>query len=148
NFAAVQSTKEAREAAQTLGLELLERPAASVEELRNALQAFRSGDADAYLAAADAMLDREARSVVEMLLANKLPSMFYVQDVVAGGGLASYSPDFKGGGRMSADYVRILEGANPADLPVEQSDRLILMINLKTAKQIGLTIPETILVRA
>ena len=95
------------------------------------------------------MLDREARSVVEMLLANKLPSMFYVQDVVAGGGLASYSPDFKGGSRMSAAYVRrILEGANPADLPVEQSDRLILMINLKTAKQIGLTIPETILVRA
>jgi putative ABC transport system substrate-binding protein len=149
NVAAVQSTKEAREATQKLGLELLERPVASVEELRNALRAFRSGDADAYLAAADAMLDREARSVIEMLLANKLPSMFYVQDVVARGGLASYSPDFKGGGRMSAAYVRrILEGANPADLPVEQSDRLILMINLKTAKQIGLTVPETILIRA
>ena len=149
NLSAVHSTKEAREATQKLGLELLERPVASVEELRKALQAFRSGEADAYLAAADAMLDSEARSVIEMLLANKLPSMFYVQDVVAGGGLASYSPDFKGGGWMSAAYVRrILEGANPADLPVEQSDRLILMINLKTAKQIGLTIPETILVRA
>ena len=60
----MQSTKEAREATQKLGLELLERPVASVEELRNALQAFRSGDADAYLAAADAMLDGEARSVI------------------------------------------------------------------------------------
>jgi putative ABC transport system substrate-binding protein len=149
NLAAVQSSKEAREAAQTLGLELLERRVGSVEELRHALQAFRSSEGDAYLAAADAMLDSEARSVIEMLSANKLPSMFYVQDVVAGGGLASYSPDFKGGGRMSAAYVRrILEGADPADLPVEQSDRLILMINLKAAKRIGLTIPETILVRA
>jgi putative ABC transport system substrate-binding protein len=127
----------------------LERQVSSVDELRHALQAFKSGEADAYLAAADAMLDREARSVIEMLSVNKLPSMFYVQDVVAAGGLASYSPDFKGGGRMSAAYVRrILEGANPADLPVEQSDRLIFMINLRTAKQIGLTIPDTILVRA
>jgi putative tryptophan/tyrosine transport system substrate-binding protein len=57
NVAAVQSTTEAREATQKLGLELLERPVASVEELRNALRAFRSGEADAYLAAADAMLD-------------------------------------------------------------------------------------------
>src|SRR5262245_45779357 len=88
NLSAVQSTKEAREAAQKLGLELMERRIASVEELRHALQEFRSSES-----AADAMLDSEARSVIGMLLANKLPSMFYVQDVVAAGGLASYSPD-------------------------------------------------------
>jgi ABC-type uncharacterized transport system substrate-binding protein len=149
NLSAVESAKEAREAAQNLGLELIERLVSSVEELQKVLQAFRSGEADAYFAASDAMLDREARSVIEMVKANRLPSMFYVQDVVADGGLASYSPDFREGGRVSASYVRrILEGANPANLPVEQSDRLVLVINLKAAKQIQLAIPETILIRA
>jgi hypothetical protein len=80
--------------------------------LRKALQAFRSGEADAYLAAADAMLDSEARSAINMLLANRLPSMFYVQDVVADGGLASYSPDFKGAAGcrqlMYAGFLKVL----------------------------------------
>jgi putative tryptophan/tyrosine transport system substrate-binding protein len=103
----------------------------------------------AYLAASDAMLDEEAHSVIEMVKANRLPSMFYVQDVVTEGGLASYSPNFREGGLVSATYVRrILEGANPAGLPVEQCDRLVFLINLRTAKQIGLAIPETILTRA
>jgi putative ABC transport system substrate-binding protein len=149
NLAALESVKEARKAAQSLGLDLLERPATSVDELRKGLQAFRNGEADAYLAASDSMLDEEAHSVLEMVKANGLPSMFYVQDVVVEGGLASYSPDFREGGRVSAAYVRrILEGVNPASLPVEQSDRLVFLINLRTAKQIGLVIPETILTRA
>jgi putative ABC transport system substrate-binding protein len=149
NPAALESAKEARDAAQSLGLELLERRVTSVDELRKALQAFKSGEADAYLAASDAMLDEEAHSVIEMVKANGLPSMFYVQDVVAEGGLASYSPDFREGGRVSAKYVRqILQGANPASFPVEQSDRLVFFINLKTAKQIGLVVPEIILTRA
>jgi putative ABC transport system substrate-binding protein len=75
--------------------------------------------------------------------------MFYLQGAVADGGLASYSPDFRQGGRLSATYVRrILEGTSPADLPVEQMDRLLFVINLMTAKQIGLAIPESILIRA
>jgi putative ABC transport system substrate-binding protein len=95
------------------------------------------------------MLDRQAHSIIEMTKAKRLPSMFYLQGVVADGGLASYSPDFREGGRLSATYVRrILEGTNPADLPVEQIDRLVFVINLKTAKQIGLAIPESILIRA
>jgi ABC transporter substrate binding protein len=68
---------------------------------------------------------------------------------VVDGGLASYSPDFREGGRLSATYVRrILEGSHAGDLPVEQMDKLIFVINLKTAKQIGLVIPESILIRA
>jgi putative tryptophan/tyrosine transport system substrate-binding protein len=81
--------------------------------------------------------------IVLIALEVRLPSMFYLQPVVANGGLASYSPDFKEGGRLSATYVRrILEGANPGDLPVEQMHKLVFIINLKTAKQIGLTISE------
>jgi putative ABC transport system substrate-binding protein len=69
--------------------------------------------------------------------------------LIAKGGLVSYSTDFNEVGRVSAKYVqRILTGTSPGDLPVERIDRLVFMINLKTAKQIGLAIPETILIRA
>jgi putative tryptophan/tyrosine transport system substrate-binding protein len=75
--------------------------------------------------------------------------MFYQQELIAKGGLVSYSTDFNEVGRVSAKYVqRILTGTSPSDLPVERIDRLVFMINLKTAKQIGLTIPDTILIRA
>jgi putative ABC transport system substrate-binding protein len=149
NAAAAQFAKEARTAAHSLGLEFIERHVASVEALRRALQTFKVGEADAYFAASDAMLDREAHSVIEMASARKLPTMFYQQRAVVDGGLASYSPDFIEVGRLSATYVRrVLAGTNPADLPVEQMDRLIFVINLNTAKRIGLAIPESLLVRA
>jgi len=149
NAAALESIKEAKAATLRLGLELIERKVSSNEELQKALQAFRADEADAYFAASDAMLDSQAQPVVAMLNATKLPSMFYLQQVVADGGLASYSPDFVEGGRLSATYVRkILGGISPTDLPVEQLDKLILVINLKTAKQIGLSIQESILIRA
>jgi ABC-type uncharacterized transport system substrate-binding protein len=149
NPSAIEFAKAAQEAAQRLGLQLIERHVASVEDLKKALQAFRAGEADAYFAASDAMVDTEARHIIDMAKAKRLPTMFYLQGVVEDGGLASYSPDFKEAGRLSATYVRrILAGTNPGDLPVEQSDRLVFMINLKTAKEIGLAIPESILVRA
>jgi putative ABC transport system substrate-binding protein len=149
NSAALEFANAAREAARNLGVELLERHVSTVEALHKSLQAFRTGEADAYLAASDAMLDTEAPSIIAMTTAKRLPSMFYLQGVVADGGLASYSPDFKEGGRLSARYVRrVLEGANPGDLPVEQIDRLVFVINLNTAKRIGLLIPESILIRA
>jgi putative ABC transport system substrate-binding protein len=149
NAAAAQFANEARTAAHSLRLDFIERHVASVEALKTALQAFKAGDADAYFAASDAMLDREVHSVIEMANARKLPTMFYQQRAVVDGGLASYSPDFIEVGRLSATYVRrVLAGTSPADLPVEQMDRLIFVVNLKTAKRIGLSIPESILVRA
>jgi putative tryptophan/tyrosine transport system substrate-binding protein len=149
NRAAVEAAKEAREAAQNLGLELVERHVDSVEELQNAVQAFKAGDADGYIAVADAMIDSQAHSIIEMANAKKLPTMVYNQELVIKGGLASYSPDYNEAGRVSAKYIRrILEGTNPADLPVEQIDRLVFAINLRTAKQIGLAISEAILIRA
>lgn len=149
NAAAAQFAKDARAAARRLGLEFMERHVSSVETLRTALQTFKVGEADAYFAASDAMLDREAQSVIEMANAKRLPTMFYQQRAVADGGLASYSPDFIEVGRLSATYARrVLAGTSPADLPVEQMDRLIFVINLKTAKRIGLAVPESLLVRA
>src|SRR6516162_9058213 len=83
------------------------------------------------------------------LNAKKLPTMLYDPGAVAKGGLATYSADYNEIGRQSAKYIhRILEGANPADFAVEGADKLSLVINLKTAKQIGIAIPETVLARA
>jgi putative tryptophan/tyrosine transport system substrate-binding protein len=149
NRSAIESVKEGREAARHLGLEFIERQVASPEELDKAVRAFRADEADAYLAVSDAMVDRHADIIIEMGKALRVPTLFYQQELVVKGGLVSYSVNFNEVGRVSAKYVqRILTGTSPTDLPVERIDRLVFMINLKTAKHIGLAIPETILIRA
>jgi putative ABC transport system substrate-binding protein len=149
NRSAQQAVKFAREAARQLKVELLERRVASVEELRVGLRALRAGEADAYLYVADAMVASQAALIIDTARAKKLPTMFTEQESVAQGGLASYGVSYSVIGRLAARYVhRILLGANPGDLPVEQLDRLYFVINLKTAKALGLTIPHSVLLRA
>jgi putative ABC transport system substrate-binding protein len=95
------------------------------------------------------MVISQAALVIDTTRAKKLPSMFAEQDSVATGGLVSYAVSYSALGRLAAkDVQRILLGANPGDLPVEQFDRLYLVINLKTAKALGLTIPPSLLQRA
>ena len=90
-----------------------------------------------------------ARRLADLALAHKLPSMFGPREHVEAGGLMSYSPDRADLYHRAAGYVdRILRGANPADLPVEQATKFELVINLKTAKALGLTIPPSLLLRA
>jgi putative ABC transport system substrate-binding protein len=87
--------------------------------------------------------------VVDTARAKKLPTMFQEHESVVFGGLASYGVSFSASGRLSARYVqRVLLGANPGELPVEQVDRLYFVINLKAAKELGLTIPQSVLLRA
>jgi putative tryptophan/tyrosine transport system substrate-binding protein len=95
------------------------------------------------------MVISQAALVIDTTRAKKLPSMFAEQDSVAKGGLVSYAVSYSALGRLAAkDVQRILLGANPGDLPVEQFDRLYLVINLKTARALGLTIPPSLLQRA
>jgi putative tryptophan/tyrosine transport system substrate-binding protein len=149
NRSALASAKEGREAAPRLGLAFLERLVSSPEELRAALDAFRPGEAGAYVAVSDAMVDTQAQLIIDMARAKKLPTMFYEEGLTASGGLTSYSADFHEVGRMAAKYVhRILAGASPRDLPVEQAARFAFVINLKTAKEINLPISEALLARA
>jgi putative ABC transport system substrate-binding protein len=149
NRSAIIAAKEAREAAQILGLELIERKVGSIDELQKALQAYKSGEADAFIAVSDAMIDSQIQSVIDMSRTKKLPTMVYELVAVEQGGLVSYSTDFRDAGHLSAKYVQqILSGKSPAQLPVEGIDKLKFVINLKTAKQIGLNIPERILLRA
>jgi len=149
NRSAIEGAKEAREAARILGIELIERKVTSVDELQKALQAFKIGEADAFIAVSDAMIDSQIQSVIDMGMAKKLPTMLYELVAVEQGGLVSYSSDFRDAGHLSAKYVQqVLAGTSPAQLPVEGIDKLKFVINLKTAKQIGLSIPERILLRA
>jgi len=94
-------------------------------------------------------VDRHAQLIIDAANAKRLPTMFYFDNLVARGGLASYSVDFHEIGRQSAKHVeRILTGANPKDVPIEGVDRLTFVVNMKTAQQIGLTIPQSVLFRA
>ncbi len=139
----------ARDAARQLKVELLERRVTSAEELRAGLGALRAGEADALLSGGDSMVIGQTALVIDIARAKKLPTMFTELDSVAKGGLASYGVSYYAMGRLSAKYVqRVLLGANPGELPVEQVDKLYFVINLKTAKALGLTIPPSLLLRA
>jgi len=89
------------------------------------------------------------RRIAELAIKNQLPSMHERSDYIEAGGLMSYAASDAASYRRAADYVdRILKGAKPADLPVEQPTKFEFVINLKAAKQIGLTIPPNVLARA
>jgi putative ABC transport system substrate-binding protein len=95
------------------------------------------------------MVISQAQLFVEAAKAKKVPTMFNDRSMVVGGGLASYGVSYYAVGRLAATYVhRVLLGASPADLPVERFDRFELVLNARTARDIGLTIPPSVLVRA
>ncbi len=149
NPASQQSVKLARDAARHLKVELMERRVASVEELRAGLRALRPAEADALLYVSDAMVGGQAELLIDTAKAKRLPTMLSHRSSVARGALASLGESYYEIGRLSARQVqRVLLGANPGGLPVEQLDRHEFAINLTTAKVLGLKIPPSILARA
>jgi putative tryptophan/tyrosine transport system substrate-binding protein len=149
NRVAVEAAALARQAGKQFGVQLVERHATSVDELRQRVGALKAKEADAYFYISDAMVTSHAQLVIDVATSKKLPTMFSEQSLVAMGGLASYGQNFHEVGRLSAKYVqKIMTGAQPRDLRVETVDKFELIINLKTAKQIGLTIPPNVLARA
>jgi len=138
-----------REAAQQLKIKLVEQHAKSAAELTTALANIKARQFDAYLYIADAMIASQAQQIIDSARAIKLPTMFHDQALVAGGALASYGQSYFEIGRRSAKYVqRVLAGTPPADLRVETVEDVELAFNLKTAKEIGVTIPPNVLARA
>lgn len=149
NKGAAEAARLARDAAAGLGMILIERHVESVEALQRGVQALKPGEVDAYFFTSDAMVASQAQFIIDAARAKRLPTMFHEQSTVTEGGLASYGLSFREVGRMSAKHiVRIMQGARPEDLPVERVDRLEFMINLKTARALGLTIPSSLLLRA
>lgn len=149
NPMAKEAAALAREAAKHLGVQLVERQVSSVEELRQRLGSLKAKEVDAFFYTTDAMVTSQAQLVIDLATAKRLPTMFSEQSLAVMGGLASYGQNFHEIGRHSAKFVqKIMGGQNPGDLRVETVDRFELTINLKTAKQIGLTIPPNVLARA
>jgi putative ABC transport system substrate-binding protein len=148
NRAAQESLTLARDAARQLDLKLIERPVTSVEELRAGLRALRPGEADALTIVSDAMVVSRQDLLIEAATAKRLPTMLTDRASVSGA-LAGMGEPYYRIGRLSAKPIqRVLLGANPGDLPIDQLDRLHFVVNLKTAKALGLTIPRAVLARA
>jgi putative ABC transport system substrate-binding protein len=128
---------------------LVERLVSSPEELQAALEAIGTGEVGTYVASSDAMVDSQAQMIIDMARIKNLPTMFYQEDVTKHGGLSSYGANFFEVGVLAAKYVhRILAGASPGELPVEQMSTLSFVINLRTAREIHLAIPDSVLARA
>ena len=136
-------------AAQALGVELHFLEARGPEALDSAFAAMTSAHTGALLVVGDAMLLQHCRRLAELAAMNHLPTMYHSREFVEAGGLLSYGSSLPDTWRRAAYYVdRILKGAKPADLPVEQPMKFELVINLKTAKELGLTIPPSLLFQA
>jgi putative ABC transport system substrate-binding protein len=122
-----------------------------VRDLRGVEMAFRAAGNtnEGILVLPSAVLISHPKQVAQFALKSRLPAIYYAAEFAEVGGLLSYAPNFADLSRRAATYVdKILKGAKPADLPVEQPMKFEFVINLKTAKQIGLTIPPNVLVRA
>ena len=149
NRVASESAKLVRETAGQLGIQFIERHISSAEDLEAGLRALRIGEVDAYFEVSDAIAAVRTQLIIDAANAKKLPTMFVNDTSVTQGGLASYNVSRYETGRLSAKYVqRVLTGAKPNELPVEGIDKISLVLNLKTAKQIGVTIPPNVLARA
>jgi putative ABC transport system substrate-binding protein len=144
-----QSLREMKVAAEAFGMQLQYLDVLGPKDIETAFQAARNGRAEAVLVLGSSVLLLERTQVVELVGRNRLPAIYSQREFLDAGGLMTYGPNFADLWRDAATYVdKILQGAKPADLPVERPKRFELMINLKTAKQIGLTIPPNVLARA
>jgi putative ABC transport system substrate-binding protein len=137
-------------AAQTLGVHLHVVELGHEDELDSAFAALAQARAEALLVVEDALLLSRLRGrTVALAATHRLPAMYDRREIVEAGGLMSYGRNLPESHRRAAMYVdKILKGANPADLPVEQPTKFELVLNLKTAKALGITIPPTLLIQA
>ena len=148
NKHAAEQLEPYRAAAQSLGLTLVERPVRSQEEAGAVISGLRRGDVDGIFAPRVLSLNIPG-FIVATSVKGTFPTMFKAAFFAERGGLASYGATDGDLGRLAARLVdRILKGAKPADLPVEQPTKFELVINVKTAKALGLTIPQSLLHRA
>ena len=140
--------KELRAAASTLKLKL-EEIGTQLNGLENAFQTAKQKQVSAILTHANRPFFAERKRIVELAGKYKLPAIYFQKEFVDEGGLMFYGADYIDLFRRAAGYVnKILKGAKPADLPVQQATKFEFIINLKAAKQIGLTIPVKVLERA
>jgi len=145
----VDEIKQTEIAARAFGIKLQVVSVQAPDRFQDAFAAFKKGNADALVIIQNAFTNFHSKQLLELAAKNKLPSMCEGSNFIEAGCLISYGPDQIYQYHRAATFVdKILKGRTPADLPVEQPMKFELIINLKTAKQIGLTIPPNLLVRA
>jgi len=148
NAVVVLEMGQAQAAARTLGLDVVTSEIRKAEDIAPAFEPFK-GRADALFVVLDPLIHRHQLPIATLALGARLPTMHGLRDLVEAGGLMSYAANFPDLFRRTAELVdKILRGSNPGDIPVEQPTKFDLVINLKTAKALGLTIPELFLLRA
>jgi putative ABC transport system substrate-binding protein len=136
-------------AAKVLGIKLLSLPVRSLDDFDSAFARAKREGAQTLITTTGALIVTQQRQVLDFAVKNRLPAMYPESEWVEAGGLMSYGPDNTDLWRRAAVYVdKILKGAKPADLPVQQATKFEFIINLKAAQQIGLTIPVNVLERA
>jgi putative ABC transport system substrate-binding protein len=139
----------ARGAADALGIDVQPLEVRNVEEVTRAFEAAANHRCDALFVATGSITLTHRQRIADLATRHRLPAIQYVREFVAVGGLMAYGPSFSDMWRRAATYVdKILEGAKPADLPVEQPTKFDLVVNLKTAAALGIRIPQSILLRA
>jgi putative ABC transport system substrate-binding protein len=141
--------QEAESASQRLGIKLVPAEVRAPNDLDKAFQALAKDSVPAVIVLVDGMLFNERDRVAALAAAAKLPAIYGFRDHVDAGGLVSYGVSLADNFHRAAAYVvKILKGAKPADLPVEFATKFEMVVNLKTAKALGLTVPPTLLARA
>ena len=136
-------------AAHALGVQLQVVAARGPEDFDKAFSEISASRADALIVLVTPAFDSGQRRLLDLAAANRLPAMYSFKGYVEAGGLMSYGPSLADNFRRAATYVdKILKGVKPADLPIQQPTKFELVINLKTAKTLGLAIPQSLLQRA
>jgi putative ABC transport system substrate-binding protein len=144
-----QALRETERAAAAFGVHLQYLEVRDLSEIATAFQEATKGRADGVLVLTSPVANSHRSQIVDLALKNRLPAIYYTAEWVEAGGLLTYGANLVDLWRRAATYVdKILKGVKPADLPVEQPTKFELVINLKAAKQIGLTIPPNVLARA
>jgi putative ABC transport system substrate-binding protein len=148
NPTAIRNVREVEAAAAKLALQLIPLDIKSAEDVAPAMEMLK-GRAEALYVVGDPLIADNQIQINTLALAERLPTMHGSRSYIASGGLLSYGPNYADLFRRAGDYVdKILKGANPGDLPVELPTRIELVVNLKTANAIGLTVPPMLLARA
>ena len=135
--------------AKALGLKLLSLEVRSLDDFEGAFARAKKERAQALITTTSSLINTQARQVLDFAAKNRLPAIYHYSEFVEAGGLMTYGPNNADLFRRAADFVdKILKGAKPADLPVQQATKFEFVVNMNAAKEIGVTIPQKVMARA
>jgi putative ABC transport system substrate-binding protein len=141
--------KDVHAPAKALGLKLVSLEVRTLDDFQSAFARAKRKGAQALIASPDPRVNIQQRQILDFAAKNRLPAIYGTSEFVTAGGLMSYAPNYSDLYRRAADFVdKILKGTKPTNIPVEQPMKLELVINIRTAKQIGITIPPEVLMWA